>query len=173
MSYGTERGDTQSTCGDRNNGFVTLVNWSNFGSGPHTIRLLVDTVTMATAQFSVTTLGTDFLEDVTGSGSISLSDGKVVDVKWEEATQGFTITGYTQNGGRTSASPDTMLRDTLGTWHLTIEYQGTARLAEWMLLRQESLNGIPQITGTTTLSGAPGTVALLVAEQKDLHPEVA
>src|SRR5262249_41204408 len=35
-AYGTARGDTQSTCGDTNNGFGLLVNWNLLGNGQHT-----------------------------------------------------------------------------------------------------------------------------------------
>src|SRR5690349_15785082 len=34
-AYGTVRGDTQSACGDTNNGYGLLVNWNLLGDGPH------------------------------------------------------------------------------------------------------------------------------------------
>ncbi len=37
-AYGTFRGDTQSICGDTNNGFAMLINFNNLGQGTHTLR---------------------------------------------------------------------------------------------------------------------------------------
>ena len=62
-----------------------------------------DGVITTQVSFTVRTLGTDFLRGVAGQGTIALSDGKQVNVQWEETTQGFTITGY--SGGSTTPSP--------------------------------------------------------------------
>ena len=100
VPYGSERTDTADApdgrviCGDTDNGFGLLMNYNNLGDGSHTVTLYADDVLVDQSQFTVTTLGTDFLRDVRGRGVITLSDGKQVTVQWEEATQGFTIIDY-------------------------------------------------------------------------------
>ena len=59
-TYGTERRDTTSVCGDSNNGFVLPFNWSLLGEGTHTVRALADGVEFDSATFTVTPLGTEF-----------------------------------------------------------------------------------------------------------------
>ena len=54
-TYGTERRDTTSVCGDSNNGFVLPFNWNLLGDGPHTVRALADGVEFDRATFTVTT----------------------------------------------------------------------------------------------------------------------
>src|SRR5262245_25398456 len=41
-AYGTPRGDTQSQCGDTNNGFGLQINWNILGDGSHTVIVLAD-----------------------------------------------------------------------------------------------------------------------------------
>ena len=43
--------------------------------------------------FSVHTLGTDFLRGVTGEAEMHLSDGTMLLLEWEEATQNVVILG--------------------------------------------------------------------------------
>jgi uncharacterized delta-60 repeat protein len=94
-AYGTNRADTQSVCGDTNNGFGLLFNWALLGDGPHSIEVRADGVLVGTASFSVTTLGTAFLRGA--SGWYTLGDfpenGRSVDVSWDEGQQGFVIVG--------------------------------------------------------------------------------
>ena len=93
-AYGTPRGDTQSVCGDSNNGFSLLVNWNNLGPGEHEIRALVDGVEFARTTVRVTTLGVDFLKDV--SRTVVVPDfpypGDTTTLRWEESRQNFLIT---------------------------------------------------------------------------------
>ena len=58
-AYGTMRKDTQEVCGDTDNGFSFLWNWSNNGDGEHTVRALSDGVEFGTATVTVTTFSTD------------------------------------------------------------------------------------------------------------------
>ena len=60
-TYGTERRDTTSVCGDSNNGFVLPFNWNLLGDGTHTVRAIADGVEFDSATFTVTTPGTEFL----------------------------------------------------------------------------------------------------------------
>ena len=99
VPYGSERVDTEPVCGDSDNGFGLLWNYNELGDGPHTVTLYADGMIQTQVNFNVTTLGTNFLRGVTGQGTITLSDGKQVNVQWEETTQGFTITGYEDGSG--------------------------------------------------------------------------
>ena len=98
VPYGSERADTEPICGDSDNGFSFLANYNNLGDGPHTVTLYADGIIQTQVSFNVQTLGTDFLRGVTGQGSVTLSDGKQVSLQWEETTQGFAITGYSEDG---------------------------------------------------------------------------
>lgn len=92
-SYGTERLDTVGVCGDTNNGWGLLFNTNRFGDGPHTARALVDGAELGRADFTVTTLGTDYLRGV--GGTYRLMDfpknGDSVVVTWQESVQNFVI----------------------------------------------------------------------------------
>ena len=92
-AYGTPRGDTQSVCGNSNNGFVLLMNWNNLGPGEHAIRALADGVEFARTTVRVTTLGEEFLRGV--SGTFPLPDfphpGDQATLRWEESLQNFVI----------------------------------------------------------------------------------
>ena len=114
--YGTSRGDTAGLCGDDGlNGFGLLFNWNLLGAGGHTIRVLVDGAEVASAAFSVTTLGSEFLRGVGGQFSVPdfPQPGSQVTVRWEEALQNFVIRGdsplegasATSNGGGVIENP--------------------------------------------------------------------
>ena len=101
-AYGTPRGDTQSVCGDSNNGFSLLVNWNNLGAGKHVVRALADGVEFARTTVQVTTLGIDFLKDV--RRTVIVPDfpypGDTTTLRWEESRQNFLITdGQPGQGG--------------------------------------------------------------------------
>ena len=141
MPYGSERTDTDGVCGDTDNGFGLLWNYNELGDGPHTVTLYVDGILTTHVTFNVRTLGTNFLRGVTGQGTITLSDGKRVNVQWEETTQGFTITGYTPSGttgdpppvdlpptdtgGGGSSSEERQLQGLVGTWRFTLDFSLT------------------------------------------------
>jgi len=94
-AYGTSRQDTQSICGDVNNGFGALFNWNLLGDGTHSIRVLADGVEFGEASFNVATLGTAFLRDA--SGQFILQDfpspGDATLLRWQESSQNFVIAG--------------------------------------------------------------------------------
>lgn len=93
VAYGTTRGDTQATCGDNNNGFGITYNWNLLEDGVHALKVFADGVEFANVSFTVTTLGTDFLQGV--SGEFALSDfpqsGKITNIRWSEPHQNFVI----------------------------------------------------------------------------------
>lgn len=92
-SYGTPRTDTQSVCGDTNNGFGLLVNTNRLGTGSHSLRALADGYEIGRASFTVTTLGTEFLRGA--SATYQLPDfpksGQNVVIRWQESLQNFVI----------------------------------------------------------------------------------
>ena len=63
MVYGSERGDTRSTCGDTDNGFLAIFNWSLLLDGQHTAVAYDDGVEFDRATFTVVTVGEEFLTD--------------------------------------------------------------------------------------------------------------
>ena len=118
VPYGSERPDTAGVCGDTDNGFGLLWNYNELGDGPHTVTLYIDGMVATQVNFSVVTLGTNFLRGVTGHGTITLSDGKQVDVQWEETTQGFTITGYHEDGEGIATDAEAALNRLRGQWRV-------------------------------------------------------
>ncbi len=107
--YGTPRGDTRRVCGDSNNGFSLLVNWSDLGAGEHAIRALVDGVEFARTTVRVTTFGVDFLRGASGTFDLPNfpSSGATTVIQWEESQQNFVITdGQPGTGGGHSRVAD-------------------------------------------------------------------
>ena len=94
-AYGTERTDTESECGDTDNGFDLLFNWNKLGDGAHTLVASVDGVELGRATFTVTTLGEEFVRDA--EGACTAADfpmpGEQVRLVWQQANQNFMIAG--------------------------------------------------------------------------------
>ncbi len=101
VAYGTPRGDTRGVCGDRDNAFVMLWNYSNLSDGEHTLRLFDDGVAFASSTFQTQTLGRKFLgpTHTTGQMEFSLanfpepSESSGVRIGWQTASQSFDIIG--------------------------------------------------------------------------------
>ena len=93
-AYGTDRGDTQDACGDTDNGFGLLFNWNELGDGRHEVVALVNGVELSRTSVTVTTLGTAFLREASGTcDAIDFpSTGEHVTLVWQEAKQNFVIT---------------------------------------------------------------------------------
>jgi len=53
-TYGAERRDTTSVCGDSKNGFFLPFNWNLLDNGTHTVRAIADGVEFDSARFTVT-----------------------------------------------------------------------------------------------------------------------
>ncbi len=95
LSHGTSRADTESVCGDSNNGFSATVNWSLFAAGPKTIRLLQNGAEVGAARaFSVVPFGTEFISGASGMCSIGdfPTAGESATVAWDETQQRFVVT---------------------------------------------------------------------------------
>src|SRR2546427_1599495 len=109
LVYGSARGDTQSVCGDSDNGFIAQWNWDLVGPGQHTIRIFDDGVEFAQATFTVTTFGSAFLQGATGTYLLPdfPQTGSSTTVEWEENLQNFVITdtaSSSSSGGSSSSS---------------------------------------------------------------------
>lgn len=91
-AYGTERNDTESVCGDTDNGVSLLYNFSRDGDGVHTAELIADGAVVSVSTYTVSTFGVPFLEDAEEKTYV-LEDfeGRDVSVKWLEEKQGFEI----------------------------------------------------------------------------------
>jgi len=97
-AYGTDRGDTQSACGDTNNGFGLLYNWNLLSHGVHTVRTLADGVEFARATITVTRLSEKpFLPNL--RREVRVTDfpeaGTDVVLRWQEQQQNFVIAQVT------------------------------------------------------------------------------
>ena len=94
-AYGTERLDTAGVCGDTDNGFGLLFNWNLLGDGEHEVVAVVDGVELdrATVTVTVTTLGAEFLRDVTGTceGEDFPTMDETVTLAWQQTQQNFVI----------------------------------------------------------------------------------
>ena len=92
-AYGATRGDTVDTCGDADNGFGYTFNWNRLGNGGHNLRAFADGVEFANLNFTVTTLGVEYLEGVSGEFILSNfpATGNDIAVRWSESHQNFVI----------------------------------------------------------------------------------
>ena len=92
-AYGTERLDTEAVCGDSDNGFGLLFNWNLLEDGEHEVVALVDGVELDRATVTVTTLGAEFLRDVTGTCTAAdfPTMDETVTLAWQQTQQNFVI----------------------------------------------------------------------------------
>lgn len=112
VAYGTPRRDTLNTCGDQNNAFVMLWNYSNLSDGNHALRLFDDGVEFASANFRTQTLGRKFLktDDTPGTLEFSIANfpdpasAEGVRIAWQTASQSFGIIDRTQTRTGSRAS---------------------------------------------------------------------
>ena len=99
-AYGTGREDTQTQCGDTNNGFGLLFNWNLLTDGMHRVRVLADGVEVANSTFTVTTLGLGQFA-VGLSGMVTITDfpqmGRSTQLQWQESLQNFSIVNPSGN----------------------------------------------------------------------------
>jgi hypothetical protein len=94
-AYGTSRSDTQSTCGDTNNGYGLLFNWNLVGDGTYFVRILADGVEVGNSTFTVATLGLgEFPRGLSGTFPLSgfPQAGRTTQIQWQESGQNFMIT---------------------------------------------------------------------------------
>lgn len=93
VPYGSARADTVPACSDADNGYGLLFNYNLLGDGEHTVRVLADGAEVASATFTVTTLGSEFLAGVSGSATAIDFPGanQEVGLTWQESSQNFAI----------------------------------------------------------------------------------
>ena len=93
MLYGSERGDTQSVCGDSANGFVAIFNWGLLDDGTHTAVAYDGEWEFARSTFTVTTFGEEFAEGASGECTIAgfPVPGESSLFAWNEASQGLVL----------------------------------------------------------------------------------
>ena len=104
-AYGTARLDTEAVCGDSDNGFGLLFNWNLLGDGEHEVVALVDGVELDRATVTVTTLGTEFLREVTGTCTVEdfPTGDETVTLAWQQTQQNFVIVDGAAPAGATRA----------------------------------------------------------------------
>ena len=103
-AYGTARLDTAGVCGDSDNGFGLLFNWNLLEDGEHEVVALVDGVELDRATVTVTTLGAEFLQDVTGTCTAAdfPTMDETVTLAWQQTQQNFVIAEGAAPAGTTN-----------------------------------------------------------------------
>ena len=91
--YGEIRVDTQSVCGDANNGFTYQINWNRLGEGAHTVRVLADGEEFGRATIVVATLGRDVFRGAQGDFPVQPfpQAGQTTRLRWQESRQQFVL----------------------------------------------------------------------------------
>ena len=104
-AYGTARLDTESVCGDTDNGFGLLFNWNLLEDGEHEVVAVVDGVELDRATVTVTTLGAEFLREVTGTCTAAdfPTMDETVTLAWQQTQQNFVIVDGAAPAGATRA----------------------------------------------------------------------
>jgi hypothetical protein len=93
-SYGTARGDTESICGDSDNGFALLWNMSLLGTGEHTAVAFADGLEFGRSTFTVQKLSTGAF--LSGEEDLAIANnfpefGKETWLYWVESAQNYLI----------------------------------------------------------------------------------
>ena len=86
--------DTESACGDTDNGFGLLFNWNLLGDGEHAVVAYVDDMELGRATVRVTTLGEEFVRGVEGECVVEDFPGlgQTVTLEWHQNSQNFVMT---------------------------------------------------------------------------------
>ncbi len=101
--YGVSRGDTLEKCGDIDNGYSMLVNWSLFGEGWHTMSVYYADVwgnpydaLVKNIEFQVVTLDKPYYKDLQRNVRVPdfPHEGEYVILKWSTPDQNFKITRH-------------------------------------------------------------------------------
>ena len=90
---GAERLDTETECGDIDNGFSATYNWSRLGAGEKTARLIRNGEEVASHTFMVTAFDTEFVTEAEGMCTIAdfPEMGKNATFVWEQSQQGLVL----------------------------------------------------------------------------------
>ncbi len=108
MVYGSDRGDTYGVCGDVNNGFLAIWNWSLLADGQHTAVAYDNGVEFDRSTFTVASTGVEFLEGARARVRASdfPRDGDVTWLEWNENTQSMQITDTVEIGDVCQLMPE-------------------------------------------------------------------
>ncbi len=89
----TIREDTLEACGDMNNGFGVLYNWNRFAEGTHLAVAYADGEAFASANFTTTNLGFEFLTGADGVWELPNFPelGTTTHIMWVEEIQNLVI----------------------------------------------------------------------------------
>lgn len=93
VAYGTSRADTAEICGDSDNGYGMVMNWSLLEPGIHTMKTFIDGREAREVEFEVAGLGEEFVKGLVGTYELEdfPGPGESVTVQWDEALQNFII----------------------------------------------------------------------------------
>ena len=131
-AYGTARLDTAGVCGDTDNGFGLLFNWNLLSDGEHEVVALVDGVELDRATVTVTTLGTEFLRDVTGTCEVAdfPTMDETVTLVWQQTQQSFVIVDGPAPAGTTNrmGTPGVGYLENPGTQLVSERHRGAVGL---------------------------------------------
>ncbi len=91
MAYGNDRLDTQGSCGDSRNGFVSIINWGEFSTGEHTAVAYDNGAEFARSTFTVVRASEEesYLQDVTAECAVPdfPDPGTNARFEWNTGTQ--------------------------------------------------------------------------------------
>ncbi|MCE2486823.1 MAG: hypothetical protein J4F42_15015 [Desulfurellaceae bacterium] len=97
--YGLSREDTEETCGDTDNGFVTYFNWGLLGDGTYTVAALDNGKKFDSSTVRVATFGEEFVEDA-DPGPFTILDfpslGEKAEFVWNTSTQHLELLSLSQ-----------------------------------------------------------------------------
>lgn len=93
VAYGTERTDTNTICGDDDNGYGMIIAWGLLGHGSHTMKTFINNVEISEAEFLVNGLDDPFIKGLSAEYELDgfPAPGKTAVVRWSEADQNFII----------------------------------------------------------------------------------
>jgi len=92
---GTPRADTAAQCGRSDTGFSLLYNYALLRGGTHRIDAYADGLLFASASFTSTYLGAEFMSGMSSAHEIQdfPSKGQKARVAWSQSKQDFVVTG--------------------------------------------------------------------------------
>ncbi|WP_456375745.1 hypothetical protein [Thiolapillus sp.] len=100
IPYGARRPDTQKTCGDADNGYVTQFNFGQLKNGEHRIRVYVDGVKEHDRIFRVARMEKPYMRGLQGEAVVTEFPDADHDITltWSESAQNFQITAIGPSG---------------------------------------------------------------------------
>ena len=146
-AYGTPRRDTESVCGDTDNGFGLLFNFNLYDIGQHTVTAYADGVQFGSAQFTVENLGSSFIRGLDSWVEITIPElGKEAILIWQESMQGYVLTNVEDLDYEFEDLLNAVVGDYSGNWESAWASGGTmdmtievVRMVEGMTIQPTSI----------------------------------